>query len=199
MKRRAFHRPLQERRYKKLFVIATEGAETEPQYFSIFSHEERSVIRIKCLRGQHDSSPDHVLKRMKRYIKQEALKKSDEAWLVVDRDHWNEEQLKELLRWVDMEESYGFALSNPNFEYWLLLHFEDGDGVTGSHSCIKKLKKHLPNYSKNINPGDFPHERVLRAIDRTRKRDSPPCKDWPRSSGSTVYRLVSRILDLIQN
>ncbi len=197
MKRRTFHRPLPERRYKKLFVIATEGAETEPQYFSIFNHGERAVIRIKCLRGKHDSSPNRVLKRMKEYINQEALKKVDEAWLVVDRDLWSNQQLGELLRWKEKEDNYGFALSNPNFEYWLLLHFEDADGVTGSRSCTEKLKKHLPNYSKNINPRDFPRERVLQAIDRAHKRDSPPCEDWPRSLGSTVYKLVSRILDMV--
>ena len=197
MKRRTFRRPLPDRRYKKLFVIATEGAQTEPQYFELFNREARSVVHVKCLKGKHDSSPARVLTRMTGYIKQEALTKEDEAWLVVDKDQWNDRQLEELLKWVGGRDNYGLALSNPNFEFWLLLHFEAGEGVTSARRCLEKLKKYLPSYSKNINPADFPRERVLQAINRASKRDNPPCKGWPRSPGSTVYKLVSRILNMI--
>ena len=62
-KRRKFQRPLGERRYRKLFVIAVEGVKTEPQYFAIFN-DQQSVIRVNCLKGSHDSSPPQVLKRM---------------------------------------------------------------------------------------------------------------------------------------
>jgi len=34
-RRRTFHRPEGQRRYRRLFVIATEGAQTEPRYFAI--------------------------------------------------------------------------------------------------------------------------------------------------------------------
>jgi hypothetical protein len=74
-KRRKFQRPLGERRYRKLFVIAVEGVKTEPQYF---------------------------------------------------------------------------ALSNPKFEYWLLLHFNDGTGIASSRDCSDRLKRHLPGYDKGI-------------------------------------------------
>lgn len=42
-KRRKFSRPLGERRYRKLFVLAVEGSKTEPQYFAIFN-DQNSVI-----------------------------------------------------------------------------------------------------------------------------------------------------------
>jgi hypothetical protein len=50
---------------------------------------------IKTLTGK-SSAPWYVLKRMKEYLKKEGLKKSDEAWLVVDRDTWKEKDLVEL-------------------------------------------------------------------------------------------------------
>ncbi|MFZ4099954.1 MAG: hypothetical protein ACOYKZ_06495, partial [Chlamydiia bacterium] len=49
-KRRQFERPLGDRRYRKLFVIAVEGTKTEPHYFAIFN-DQNSVIRVNCLKG----------------------------------------------------------------------------------------------------------------------------------------------------
>jgi hypothetical protein len=54
-RRRRFQRPLGQRRYRKLFVIAVEGAKTEPQYFATLNNQQ-SVIRVNCLKGKHDSS-----------------------------------------------------------------------------------------------------------------------------------------------
>ncbi len=76
--RRKFKRPLGERRYRRIFVIAAEGEKTEPQYFAIFN-DLQLVIRVNCLKGRHDSSPPQVLKRMKDYLRREKLRHSDEA------------------------------------------------------------------------------------------------------------------------
>ena len=98
-KTRKFQRPLGKRRYRKLFVIAVEGRKTEPQYFSIFNNEH-SVIQVNCLKSRGASSPPQVLKRMKNYLKQQGLRPSDEAWLVVDKDQWTDEQLTQLYTWA---------------------------------------------------------------------------------------------------
>jgi hypothetical protein len=114
-KLRTFQRPLGERRYKKLFVISVEGSKTEPQYFAIFN-QPQSIILVKCLkRPLTESSPIQVLKRMEGYLRKESLRKTDEAWIVVDKDDWMEDQLRELLQWAKKSENHGFALSNPNF------------------------------------------------------------------------------------
>ena len=47
--RRKFQRPLGERRYKKLFLIAAEGIKTEPIYFGLFA-DETSIVRVNCLK-----------------------------------------------------------------------------------------------------------------------------------------------------
>ena len=193
--RRRFGRSLGERRYRKLFVIAVEGAMTEQQYFAIFN-DQQSVIHVNCLKSGSDSSPLHVLKRMEDYLRREGLKSSDEAWLVVDKDQWTDEQLSQLYIWAQKRENHGFALSNPKFEYWLLLHFEKGIGITSSRDCSDRLKeKHLPGYDKSIDVRKFPRERIEDAIRHARLRDNPPCKDWPRIFGSTtVYKLVENLL-----
>lgn len=96
--RRKLRRPFIERPYRKLFIISVEGVKTEPQYFSILNGQN-SVVKVNCLKDEHETSPPQVLKRMKVYLKKEALRTTDEAWLVVDKDRWNEEQLDQLYAW----------------------------------------------------------------------------------------------------
>src|SRR6202161_1989973 len=98
VKRRPLKRALGERRDKKLFVIATEGAKTEPQYFSIFN-DHSSIVRVICLKGKNRSSPLQVLKRMKTCIEEASLHLLDEAWIVIDKDNWAEEHLAILFEW----------------------------------------------------------------------------------------------------
>lgn len=187
-------RPFGELTYKKLFVIATEGVKTEPQYFAAVNNQ-KSVIQVKCLNGNSDSSPPQVLKRMATYLKKERLKKSDEAWLVVDKDKWTDEQLAQLHEWSQRNDNYNFAVSNPKFEYWLLLHFEDGNGVATSRICSERLTRYLPNYDKGIDARIITRQMIDDAICRAKVRDNPPCVDWPRTSGgTTVYKLVENIL-----
>ena len=103
--KRRFQRPLGERSYRKVFVIAVEGDKTEPQYFSIFDNQQ-SVLRVKCLKGKNRSSPPQVLKRMNEFLKKSSLKKSDEAWLVVDKDQWTDEQLTQLHAWSKTADNF---------------------------------------------------------------------------------------------
>jgi hypothetical protein len=197
-KRRKFSRPLGERRNRKIFILAVEGIKTEPQYFAVFN-DQNSVIRVNCLKGKHDSSPPQVLARMENHLKKEGLKKSDEAWLVVDKDQWTDEQLSQLHQWSQQADNYGFALSNPKFEFWLLLHFEDGGGVNSSQICSQKLDRHLPGYDKGIDVRKISDTMIADAIRRARQRDNPPCGDWPRTTGTTIYKLVESILESHRN
>lgn len=193
LKRRRYQRPLGERRYKRLFIIAVEGNKTEPQYFNILDIQ-KSVIKIQCLKGKDGTSPLHVLRRMANRLKEESLRESDEAWLVVDKDEWTNEQLAQLFKWSQKNSRYGFAVSNPKFEYWLLLHFEDGNGVTGPRDCEDRLMRHLPDFDKGIDSNKITQPMITSAIGRAKRRDNPPCADWPREIGTTVYRLVESIL-----
>ncbi len=194
--RRKFQRPLGCRRYKKLFVISAEGVKTEPQYFAIFNGEE-FMIHVDCLKRRRGSSPPRVLKAMESRIRERGLNATDEAWLVVDKDRWTDEQLQELLAWAQRRPNYGFCLSNPSFEYWLLLHFEEGNGIGSLKDCTDRLKRYLPDYDKGVDSKQFPSENIHQAVRRAKTRDNPPCMDWPRAvGGTTVYRLVEHILQV---
>jgi hypothetical protein len=194
-RRRTFARPLGERRYKTLFLVAVEGSRTEPEYFDALNVSDSST-RVVCLPSTTASDPGDVLKRMKKHIDANAPRTGDEAWLVIDRDHWTEAQIEALYAWSRKDGDRHVAPSNPSFELWLLLHFEDGAGAHDARTCVTRLRRHLPHYDKGVIASAFPKARILEAVTRARKRDAPPCADWPRSApATTVYRLVARILD----
>lgn len=183
-----FERKTNSRRYKKLFVVAAEGRNTENQYFGLFCGEN-SVVHIRCLKHGNKSAPGHLLKTINRALKGTGLRDTDEVWCVCDTDKWTPEQLGGLLEWSKKKTNYGLAVSNPNFEFWLLLHFEDG-----KKNSKTRLEQHLPGYEKNIDSKKFTKEKIKKAVERAKIRDNPPCESLPRERQTTVYRLVERIL-----
>ena len=190
-KRRPFRRRKPVLDYRKLFVIATEGRKTEPAYFGLFNSRE-ATIRLKVLPSRHRTSPRHVLERAEAAVKEEKLKKADETWLVIDMDQWPADQLEEVFAGC---QSAGFylAVSNPKFEYWLLLHFEDGGVVESSRACSEKLRHYLPDYVKGNLAVHKLSPKIPDAIRRAKEKDQPPCKKWPEQNGSTVYLLVEKL------
>lgn len=176
-----------------MFLLSVEGAKTEQQYFNMFNDRD-SLIHVRCLSKKKKSAPRQVLKEMERHIRKEGLRKNDEAWIVVDRDRWTEEQLTEIFEWSQRKPNYNFALSIPKFEYWLLLHFEDPGGVN-SRECTVRLRRYLTEYDKGIEAQHFPEESIKEAIDRAKQKDSSICEKWSKAAGTTVYKLVESILN----
>ena len=194
-KRRTFKRRPPFRSYRRLFVVATEGAKTEPAYFEMFNSHQ-STIHIKILSAKkHDTAPPRILKRAEEFVKEKGFQKKDEIWLVLDRDQWTEEQLTQVLQGCKRT-AFNLAVSNPQFEYWLLLHFENGGGVSGSRDCIQRLKRYLPNFEKCHLEIQKIEKGIPDAIKRAEEKDKPPCDDWPRTNGTTVYRLVKKLKDI---
>ena len=173
-----------------MFVISTEGTVTEPGYFRMFNNDT-TILHVKVLKNK-GSEPITVLREMKRFLREASLRKDDEAWLVIDKDSWTDSQLTELYYWSITDPRYGLAVSNPRFEYWLLLHFEEGNKISSPNNCSDRLKRHLPNYDKGIQP-DKMIPGISEAIRRAEIKDTPPCMDWPRNTGTTVYRLVKSL------
>ena len=194
-KRREFRRRPADRPYRKLFLISAEGDKTEPFYFSLFNNQ-KTTIQVECLKGGTRSSPAAVLKRMKKRIKDKGIRSDDEAWLVVDKDQWTDEQLEELYAWAKEPNNRGFALSNPKFEFWLLLHFEDGKNII-SRNCMDRLRQHLPEYDKGFDARKITQPMIADAVRRAKQRDNPLCANWPQTTGTTVYRLVEKLISIL--
>ncbi len=193
MPRRKKPRNTRTRQYRKLIVIATEGSLTERQYLNL-QRIKATKTKVELIKSDKKSSPDHVLKRMRKRLNEKPLKQNDEAWLVVDKDQWSDDQLNKLCEWADQESNRGIVVSNPNFEYWLLLHFEDRT-IASLNDCKHRLKRHLPNYSKQIHSSQISQNQILDAVERAKNRDNPPCRCWPLNFGSTMYKLMEKIME----
>jgi hypothetical protein len=178
-------------------VISTEGAVTEPAYFDHFSNDN---IQIKILTHKTKNAPSDVLKRMMKYLEKEGSREGDQHWLVIDKDEWKHEQIKPLHDWAGEASNRGLALSNPHFEYWLLLHFEKPKNGISSQYIFKQLKKYLPGYDKSLSLRELQKLKahVHDAMRNARQKDSPKCKDWPRGHGATVYRLVEVLIKTVR-
>ena len=184
-------------RDQRLFVIAAEGEKTERQYFDVF---QSSRIRVEVLETEPDgkSAPKHVLARLHAYTRKYSLDDEDELWLVADIDRQRPEFLKEIAAEAK-QAGYRIAFSNPCFELWLLLHFEECKKEF--HECASveaAIRAKLGAYNKtNIDTSNFERLAIDAAIERARRMDEPNAAAWPTETGSHVYKLAERILPLM--
>ncbi len=193
--RRSFARPIGQRRYDTIFVIAGEGEKTEEMYFNSLKEFLKEKIKIQCVPGTKKTSCTQVLDRLKKFLKEEHVMEPYEVWLVIDKDDNSDEKLREVYDWSKSKDNYGLALSNPKFEYWLLLHFEDGAGIQSVRECDDRLKRWFPDYEKEVDCRKISQKRIADAVRRAKTRDNPSCADWPRTFGrTTVYRLIEKLI-----
>ncbi|MBO5557550.1 RloB family protein [Ruminococcus sp.] len=144
----------------------------------------------------------------------------DEFWIVADIDNHTEPG-GNFTNWTNAlnecrTKGYSYAVSNPFFELWLLLHHDeakveisdiDNDiqwAVTTSHSyeSTNHFRNRLSNLGvgladkKHINPSHYSKDKVLIAIMRAKEMDTAPPCDYPTNLGTTVYRLFEKIADI---
>ena len=74
----------------RFFVVATEGAETEPRYLHALQERDlvpRSRVKIHVLpTNEGRSAPDHLAARIDAFLHEYTLLPDDEVWLVLDTD-----------------------------------------------------------------------------------------------------------------
>ena len=184
------------KRTKPLFVISTEGRNTERIYFESFKPGRDGTFRIEVLPNTRDkSSPKDVINRLLvAATDRRTIETHVEYWAVLDRDAWPEEQLSESWRKIRDRENFFFSMSNPCFELWLYLHLCDNKPFTDRRDCQKELEKLT---GKDVKCSGFdPQLFVLKvhdAIDRAKLLDENPKEPWPTKQGSRVYRLVESL------
>ena len=161
------------RQIRSLFGIVVEG-ETEKRYFDMDYFHEPSV-KVMVNPGKPNDPPalaraaDALIEELKRGGE---LRSGDQMWVVLDADDWADAQLEEVFRWSrerSEKGDRGVGLCIPQFEYWLLLHFEDGRGVGTKSEVLHRLERYLPGYRKNV-PMSFSETDIKTAISRARSR-----------------------------
>ena len=210
-KRKSFDRP-EGVRSGRLVVIAAEGKETENIYFEQMKASFHvSGVQVEILRRDtNESSPEHVYRQIQDFAAKYDMDENDQLWAVVDKDQWTEQMLSGVARKCSQNKRFFFCVSNPCFELWLILHFEDVEQyseedkkslsenrkVNGNDTWTKKRLRSLMGGSyreaKYETAGLLP--KIKDAIARASKLDLNPKDRWPQEVGTRVYRLVNSIL-----
>ncbi len=194
-KKRPLNPSVPYQRDTRLIVIATEGRETEKQYFDQFG-DKRVHVKMLTTGEDNQSAPQHVIERLISYSDEYQIGGDDELWLMVDVDRWK--SLGEIVREA-FHRGYKLAISNPCFEVWLLCHFQDPPKIAQKCQPIEDtLREALGGgYSKsNLDISQFA-DKLDSAIKRTEQLDINPKDRWPQSVGSHVYRVVHSIRGLV--
>jgi hypothetical protein len=183
----------------KLFVIASEGQKTEPKYFEDLKRfHQNHRIHIEVLKRINcSSSPQAVLKQLKKFKLEYNLNINDELWMIIDLDRWTQRNLSSIAAQC-IQNNFFLAVSNPCFEIWLLLHLREisqNDHVRFSNCSIleRELKLILGSYNKaNLDTSRFlPSINI--AIIRAKKLDVNPGHRWPNSLGTRIYKLIENL------
>jgi hypothetical protein len=152
----------------RIFVIATEGNLTEKLYFEGFNERTRQLdinnndkVIVKVLDRSHTKSAPKYVKELLDGYKDDGVQPK-ELWMVIDRDPQNTAK-KNLIAIIKAchNDHYNIALTNPCFEFWLLLHVVDITQYkpeellknikvnTKRRFLDKELSRQLRGYNKN--------------------------------------------------
>jgi hypothetical protein len=134
---------------KPRILIVCEGTRTEPEYFTDLRNRERSLVELVIEAG---GTPKTLVERavaLKKESKRQAKKDPnlgyEHVWCVFDVDeHPYVAEAQQQAR----DNKIDVAISNPCFELWALLHFQDQHawristrGLTGPtfNTCVASI------------------------------------------------------------
>jgi hypothetical protein len=184
---------------KRRILIVCEGRETERGYFQKFQHAVRNG-RVHVEIARETGVPLTVVKVAARLkdgadevarLDHDENHRWDEVWGVFDVDeHPNLHEARQLA----ITNSIELAVSNPCFELWALLHFQDQRAHIERDRIRGSLQRHLANYGKSLdfakmNPGYADALRRAQQLDQEADRHGQP----GRNPTTNVYRLTESI------
>ena len=165
---------------KRIMFLSVEGANTERQYFGHLSKYIRSrgdfVFHVKILdryRSDGRSAPKHVVDLIDEYL--ERIPKSYEGDVfaaIFDRDGGSGGRSKESIETCIADcdtKGYRIYLTNPCFEFWLLLHLCNvkteyacklaellvNNRVSSKHTFVSNEVSIRANHAKGITEAKF--------------------------------------------
>jgi len=138
----------------------------------------------------------------------------DEFWIVTDvDDNWSDERISE---WNEAtkqcnDKNYQYAVSNPFFEIWLLLHYDNptdedkafavtsqNDYQPTNHFRMRLRELKVPLYKeKHIRRENFSSENIRVATSRARSLHIDKTDLSPHYFSTTVYLLLDKIISLV--
>jgi hypothetical protein len=138
-------------------VIACEGSKTEPDYFESIRKELRlRTLQIIVLPHQGRTDPRSIIERVigerQEMRRNQTWTEGDSAWAVFDGDEHIEQSPENWRSAIALatKQKIKLAITNPCFEFWYLIHFQDYFAQITRDRVINLLGKHIPNYDKSM-------------------------------------------------
>src|ERR1041384_2942707 len=137
---------------RKLILIVCGGHVSEPDYFNAIreKHKDR-LIRLEI--APERCAPLALvrkaiaLRNRAAQMAQDAFDHFDAVWCVFDKDQFDLLSAEQLA----LAQGVKIAVSNPCFELWLVLHFQEQTGHVSVGQIQRMCKKYLPGYNKKVN------------------------------------------------
>ena len=186
------------------FLICFEDGKSAPRYFDAL-RKHRGFTRESFV-VDFDSSgtdPASVVQRANelksRLSREDTFSEDDgdQVWCVVDIDqHSTMKDAQKLAQSAAIE----LAISNPCFEYWVLLHFEESAHLVADCAELirRYLRKHIADYNKGrtdfsaiVDQADVAAERAARQLEG--KAESDPLQCCPCTLVFRLIRSISRL------
>ena len=172
-------RPSKNRPPKKIFLIVSEGEETEVNYFTDLKQDQRLItVEFKIVHS-NNSDPMSVVNYAEQ-LRKERLKqnkidgtpKYDRVFCLIDRDqHQNYKNALAKAKKSNIE----VIRSIPCFELWFLLHYRYSTKYFACYDdLLPDLTKHCSGYSKNMDIYSLLADKRETAIEHAKRL----CKYW---------------------
>ena len=183
-------------------LICCEGKVTEPSYLKGLKNDlQIHLVRIEVLpAGPNPKTVVDYAVDKKQEAQHQARRKGDanlkydEVWCVFDVDshaHIPDAKQKADAHGIHM------AISNPCFELWLLLHFQDQRRYVERHHVQSTCRGHIPGYDKKV-PFDklspYYQTALLRAVNLSAWQKDRGCEG--ENPSTAVHKLTERIREL---
>jgi RloB-like protein len=148
--RRAASRPIA----NKLLIVC-EGQKTEPQYFKgIRQHKRLRTLQVTIVDASGRTNPIAIINRAiteRQTIQADkGWEANDSVWAVFDGDEHRHQDPQNWNSAIDKAKTQkiNLAITNPCFEFWYLIHYQDATANMDAKTALKQLQKHRPNYTK---------------------------------------------------
>jgi len=195
----SYRRKVGRRLPRRTILIVCEGSRTEPLYFERLREFKRlKNVSVKVIPGGRQLvSPRNLIDRALEEIRRlDWDKRRDLAWVVYDVERvGTRPDLNELIQ-LAQHSGLKNAVSNPAFEYWYILHFQETDRPFMDGNEVKQyLRNDIPDYEESLDV--FPliqalTENALERADRLRANAQPHWDNFENPSTS-VNLLVRSI------
>jgi hypothetical protein len=179
-------------------LIVCEGIVTERHYFNDLRIQIKSLVELQIEPG---GTPKTLVERavdLKNSAERDAKRAKDEnlkfdaAWCVFDVD---EHPFLAEARQQARDNGIRVAVSNPCFELWALLHFQEQHAHIERHEVQRLCRQHMPGYEKRL-----PSQTLLPVYDDAVRR-SEELERWHQARGTDgdnpstgVHRLTEEII-----